>query len=136
MIHVEIFLAGGKYGTALQAAAVTDLNELSTWSLCLSLDVRPRIVALLLEKGVASNVQGSGLVLTLRIYADMLPAGGRYGTALQAAAATGVDQCAFEIYGEIHGFQGESLKASLKILTLLLEKGADPNIQGAHFLYW
>ncbi|KAJ7351242.1 hypothetical protein DFH08DRAFT_992500, partial [Mycena albidolilacea] len=104
---------GSKYGTALQAAAVTDLNELSTWSLCLSLDVRPRIVALLLEKGAASNVQGLGLVLTLRRYADMLPAGGRYGTALQAAVATGVDKCAYAIFAEIK-FQGKSLKASLK----------------------
>jgi ankyrin repeat protein len=132
MIHIEISVAGGKYGTALQAAAVTDLNELPDNSQRFSLDVRPRIVALLLKKGAAPNARGSGFVLTLKIYADMLPVGGRYGTALQAAAATGVDKYANEYYG----FEGDSLEASLKILTLLLEKGADPNVQGAHFLYW
>jgi hypothetical protein len=69
------------------------------------------------------------------IHADiylLLPAGGRYGTALQAAAATRVGKHDYEEYG----FQGKSLDESLKILTLLLEKGADPNVQGAHFLYW
>jgi hypothetical protein len=134
MIHIEISVAGGKYGTALQAAAVTDLNELPDNSQRFSLDVRPRIVALLLKKGAAPNARGSGFVLTLKIYADMLPVGGRYGTALQAAAATRVDK--YEYDDEMDVFQGESLEESLKILTLLLEKGADPNVQGAHFLYW
>jgi hypothetical protein len=69
MIHVDISLAGGRYGTALQAAAVTDLDEFPT--LLFSSDVPPRIVALLLEKGAAPNVQGSCFVLTLRIYADI-----------------------------------------------------------------
>jgi ankyrin repeat protein len=40
---------------------------------------------------------------------DIAPAGGEYGTALQAASHQG----------------------NQEIVTLLLEKGADPNVQGA-----
>jgi ankyrin repeat protein len=42
---------------------------------------------------------------------DMAPAGGKYGTVLQAASHQG----------------------QFKIVKLLLEKGVDPNVQGAIF---
>jgi ankyrin repeat protein len=41
----------------------------------------------------------------------VVPAGGKYGTVLQEA----------------------SLQGKLEIVGLLLDKGADPNAQGAHF---
>jgi ankyrin repeat protein len=44
------------------------------------------------------------------MYGDMVPAGGKYGTALQAAA-----------------FRQEP-----KIVALLLESGADPNVKGGN----
>jgi hypothetical protein len=42
------------------------------------------------------------------MYGDMVPAGGKYGTALQAAAS----------------------RQEPKIIALLLESGADPNAEG------
>jgi ankyrin repeat protein len=42
----------------------------------------------------------------------MVPAGGKYGTALQAA----------------------SYRGKLEIVALLLEKGTNPNVQGARFV--
>jgi ankyrin repeat protein len=88
--------AGGKYGTALQAASSMGFLD---------------AVELLLEMGADPNVQGASFVI-LRMFTDMVSAGGRYGTALQAAS-------------------GADLPGHLKLVKLLLEKGADPNVQGA-----
>jgi ankyrin repeat protein len=66
-------LAGGEYGTALQAASYH--GELN-------------IVTLLLEKGANPNAQGADCVIP-RMYTDMVPAGGKYGTPLHAALDRG-----------------------------------------------
>jgi ankyrin repeat protein len=108
---------GGEDGTALQAASCNGNLE---------------VVALLLGKGAHPNIKGPGVVLSLRMYANMLPTGGKYGTALQAVAATKLDK----YDGGGYRLRAASLRAraSLKVATLLLENGADPNVEGACFV--
>jgi ankyrin repeat protein len=109
---------GGEDGTALQAASCNGNLE---------------VVALLLGKGAHPNIKGPGVVLSLRMSANMLPTGGKYGTALQAVAATKLDK--YDGGGRAASLRASaSIKAAtLKIATLLLENGADPNVQGASF---
>jgi hypothetical protein len=58
--------------------------------------------------------------------ADMIPAGGMYKTALQAAAAMGRDKSMIVV-------RAASFEKYLKTVALLLEAGADPNVQGVSF---
>jgi ankyrin repeat protein len=74
-------------------------------------------VTLLLENGADPNVEGAEL-LRSGIHVDILPAGGEYGTALQAAVATEEEHIEVPVI--------------LSILSLLLKKGADPNIGGGN----
>ncbi|KAJ7815723.1 ankyrin repeat-containing domain protein [Mycena leptocephala] len=108
--------AGGEYGTALQAA---------------SYQGRLEVVALLLERGANPNVQcgkyGTELQTTcvsleinmefvellLKKGADLNAQDGKHGTLLQA-----------ERRGNLKAVQ----------LLVLVEKGADPNLQGAALL--
>ncbi|KAF9050900.1 ankyrin repeat-containing domain protein [Rhodocollybia butyracea] len=108
----DVNAQGGKYGNALQAAAVNG-NE--------------PIVRLLLNRGAEVNTQGGehgsalhaaanrgheGIVHTLlERGAEVNAQGEKYGTALQAAAANGHDA----------------------IVSFLLENGADVNVQGGHY---
>jgi ankyrin repeat protein len=96
-------VAGGKYGTALQVASFHGAFD---------------IVTLLLENGADPNVEGAELLWS-GIHVDILPAGGEYGTALQAAVAA----------GEQHYIK---LPIIMSILSLLLKKGAAPNIGGGN----
>jgi ankyrin repeat protein len=137
--------AGGEYWTALQAAL--DGGHLE-------------IVKLLLANGVDPNAQGVFFVLPIpQIQAELIHAGGRYGTALQTAANRGylevvkqlVEKGAdlnfqgavlfliSKIYADLipaGGKYGTALHAALvggnfEIVAILLEMGADPNVQGA-----
>ncbi|KAJ7867409.1 ankyrin repeat-containing domain protein [Mycena olivaceomarginata] len=93
--------AGGEYGTALQAASYRGNLE---------------VVALLLKKGADPNAQG-----------------GEYGTALQAASLHDIMRCATEWVPTGGRFSRSDDPVMdqkyLKIITLLLNKGADPNAQ-------
>jgi hypothetical protein len=64
-----------------------------------------------------------GVVQSRGYPTHLTPAGGTYGTALQAAAAMGRDKYHFNITALLSA-------GYVEIVTLLLEKGADPNIQG------
>jgi hypothetical protein len=56
----------------------------------------------------------------------MIPAGGKCGTALQAATAMGCGK--YDIRGT--ALPAAMITGYVEIVTLLLENGADPNVQG------
>jgi ankyrin repeat protein len=70
----------------------------------------PKLVSVLLKHGADPNVYGGSLKY-LGFTANMLTAGGEYGTALHAAVNRG----------------------NLELVKLLLEGGADVNAQGTRF---
>ncbi|KAH8791817.1 ankyrin repeat-containing domain protein [Flagelloscypha sp. PMI_526] len=111
----DINAVGGKYETALQAAAAAEWGNLE-------------VVQFLVEKG-----------------ADINAMGGKYGTALQAAAAGewgGLEVVQFLVekgadVNAVGGEYGTALQAaaqrprrSLKVVQFLVEKGADVNVVG------
>jgi ankyrin repeat protein len=128
---------GGRYGTALQAAAVNDARRLIKLLGGRLIGSRPihgvsekshlRVVPLLVEKGAKVNVRGGyyGTALQATAYAgsaevvrylvmngaNVNTEGGRYGTALQAAA-----RCGHEV-----------------IVKVLIQTGAKVNAKGGRF---
>jgi hypothetical protein len=70
------------------------------------------------------------IFLILMMYSGMVPAGGFYGTALQAAGIMGRStSTAFDLERAETSFG-----VYREIITLLLENGAQPNLQGAIFV--
>ncbi|KAH8830982.1 ankyrin repeat-containing domain protein [Flagelloscypha sp. PMI_526] len=147
----DVNAVGGKYGSALQAAAVAGLGG-------------SKVVRFLVEKGADLNVVGGeygtalqaaaanrwGELQVLRFLvekgADVNAVGGLYGTALQAAAATAKrgDLNAVQLLVEkgadvnaVEGLYGTALQAAaanrwgeLQVLGFLVGKGADINAVG------
>ncbi|KAH8825522.1 ankyrin repeat-containing domain protein [Flagelloscypha sp. PMI_526] len=141
----DVNMRGGRYGSALQAAASRgDLN----------------VVRFLVEKGADVNMQGGeygsalqaaaqrGDLSIIRFLvekgADVNMHGGRYGSALQAAASRRdlnilrflVEQGAdVNLHGGSYGstLQVAAWEGSLSIVRFLIEKGADVNMQGGEY---
>ena len=129
---VDVNAQGGKYGTALQAAAYTNKLE---------------VVQLLLDNGADANAQsgeyGTALQAAAAAYdssvevvqllldrgADINAQGGKFGTALQATAA--VYKSEYVIFEPDKGVGAFNRRA--EIIRLLLDKGADVNIQGGEY---
>jgi hypothetical protein len=110
-------IQGGRHGTAIQAA--------SFWG-------RPSLVRLLLEHGADPNIQGK-VMLTILTSVTCLSVGpgGEDGTALHAALRGGNWERFLEKEAKPPALGPQpSTRAYLNIMKLLMNKGANPNIQG------
>ena len=145
----DVNAEGGKYGTALQAAAGAYFNNIEC-------------IQLLLNKGANVNAEGGKygtalqaaaskyfnntecIQLLLNKGADVNAEGGKYGTALQAAAYAGRDeiiQLLLDNGADINAEGGKystALQAAARVgqlecMQLLLDKGIDVNAKGGKF---
>ncbi|KAH8830979.1 hypothetical protein DL96DRAFT_1813950 [Flagelloscypha sp. PMI_526] len=149
----DVNAVGGKYGTALQAAATVDWGNLE-------------VIQLLVEKGADVNTVGglygtalqaavagrSGNLEIIQLLvekgADVNAVGGKYGTALLAAVAKGwsgreIVSFLVEKGADVNakgGKYGTALQAAAavewgdpEVVQFLVEKGADVNVVGGEY---
>jgi ankyrin repeat protein len=132
----DVNIRGGKYGSALQAAvhlrrgnrarllvqagASMDVDEEYT-------ELLPKVLASGYERMVQRLIEKGS---------DANATGGRYGTALQAAAANDARRLIKLLGGRLFGstpIHGVSEKSHLKVVQLLVENGAKVNVRGGYY---
>uniref|UniRef100_A0A0D2YEN9 NACHT domain-containing protein n=1 Tax=Fusarium oxysporum (strain Fo5176) TaxID=660025 RepID=A0A0D2YEN9_FUSOF len=131
----DVNAQGGEYGNALQAASLNGNQE---------------VMQLLLDKGADINAQGGeyGNALQAALYfgnleivqllldngADVNAQGGQYGNALQAASSRGhLEMLTHRAAKYGNALQAASFNGNLRVVQLLLDNGADVNVEGGEY---
>ena len=141
----DINLVGGRYGTALAAAACS--GDIFTLRLLLARGADINIIGGEYGTALAAAVySGSGLTMSILLDqgVDINMVGGKYGTALAAAACIGDDSTVRSLLERgadtniISGEYGTALAAAAyngryAIVLLLLDRGANINIVGGEY---